>query len=92
MQIFFVFFIYFRAQTTSSMPLARAANQAVRERQQSLLERDELGGLGAAHTRSGVANGHIRNGELTQIVTNHIGLEGKKNGGEMRSAATNDEE
>jgi len=41
----------------------------------NLLQRDESGGVGRTNTRSAVSDRSVGNGELTQIVTNHIGLD-----------------
>ena len=41
----------------------------------NLLQRDESGRVGRTNTRSAVSDRSVSNGELTQIVTNHISLD-----------------
>ena len=41
----------------------------------SLLQRDEAGGVGGTDTRTTVLDGLVRDGELTEVSADHLGLE-----------------
>lgn len=43
----------------------------------SLLERDEAGGVGGAQTGAAVGHGLVGDGELTEVVADHTGLNKK---------------